>query len=291
MSAEVWPSRVRYIKLGWHGKWESECLERGIIRLGFGTERDRRFRACQAGQWDKLKDNFLKENAPREASNFTNQARFFFEDDGRTLWVTFHGDCMYWGSLDPSPPERHPDGDGVWRMVAGGWRCEDTKGKRLSNNRLPKALTKFVKWPGTSCDVDGDITRYVIQRISGKLRVDWPGDAAPGASYPEGAVSRVSVNAYERNAKARQDCVKYHGAKCCVCGFDFGQVYGAVAEGFIHVHHLRELSQIGGEYRVDPTKDLCPVCPNCHAVLHLRIPAYSIAEVKALLRPRGAAGK
>ena len=42
---------------------------------------------------------------------------------------------------------------------------------------------------------------------------------------------------------------------------------GREAEGYIHVHHLRGLSDVGGEYVVDPVNDLRPVCPNCHAVL------------------------
>jgi predicted HNH restriction endonuclease len=37
------------------------------------------------------------------------------------------------------------------------------------------------------------------------------------------------------------------------------------------------------EYVVDPVADLRPVCPNCHAVLHSRRPAYSIEEVRGLL--------
>ncbi len=36
-----------------------------------------------------------------------------------------------------------------------------------------------------------------------------------------------------------------------------------MGEGFIHVHHLKPLSEVGYEYRVDPIRDLRPVCPNC----------------------------
>jgi predicted HNH restriction endonuclease len=60
-------------------------------------------------------------------------------------------------------------------------------------------------------------------------------------------------------------------------------VYGPEVEGFIHVHHLRALSDLAREYVVDPVADLRPVCPNCHAVLHSRRPAYSIEEVRGLL--------
>jgi 5-methylcytosine-specific restriction protein A len=43
------------------------------------------------------------------------------------------------------------------------------------------------------------------------------------------------------------------------------------------------LSEVGNEYRVDPIRDLRPVCPNCHAMIHRRIPAYSIEELKKML--------
>ena len=50
--------------------------------------------------------------------------------------------------------------------------------------------------------------------------------------------------------------------------------------GFIHVHHLKPLSDIGGEYQVDPVKDLRPVCANCHAMIHSKKPAYTLEEIK-----------
>ncbi len=105
-----------------------------------------------------------------------------------------------------------------------------------------------------------------------------------GAIYREGAVVQRSVNAYERNSAAREACIAYHGTNCCVCDINFGQIYGPEVDGLIHVHHLRSLSEIGAEYTVDSLADLRPVCPNCHAVLHSRTPAYSIEEVRGFLR-------
>ena len=93
----------------------------------------------------------------------------------------------------------------------------------------------------------------------------------------------IMVNAYERNPQARRQCIDAHGTACCICGFSFGAVYGNVADGYIHVHHLRPLSQVNGEYVVDPVKDLRPVCPNCHAVLHLGGECRSIEDVKKMV--------
>jgi hypothetical protein len=99
----------------------------------------------------------------------------------------------------------------------------------------------------------------------------------------EGAVRKILVNAYERNPVARARCLEHYGHTCAACGVNFGKLYGQVAEGFIHVHHLRQLSDIGQEYEVDPILDLRPVCPNCHAVIHMTDPPYTIEQVQALL--------
>ncbi|MEW6365308.1 MAG: hypothetical protein AB1714_11820 [Acidobacteriota bacterium] len=46
----------------------------------------------------------------------------------------------------------------------------------------------------------------------------------------------------------------------------------------------REISQIRKMYRLNPIRDLRPVCPNCHTIIHLRAPAYKVKEVKSFLR-------
>jgi len=102
-------------------------------------------------------------------------------------------------------------------------------------------------------------------------------------AYPEGSTRRISVNVYERNPKARAECIAHYKAKCRICGFDFEEQYGNVGKGYIHIHHTKPLSEIGEEYEVDPIEDLMPVCPNCHAIIHKRKPPYNIEEVKAFL--------
>jgi 5-methylcytosine-specific restriction enzyme A len=116
--------------------------------------------------------------------------------------------------------------------------------------------------------------------VSGLL----PEEVAETQPLFEGAVRKIAVNAYERNPVARQKCILAHGATCCACGFNFGTVYGPEVEGYIHVHHLRALSEVDGKYVVDPIKDLRPVCPNCHAVLHLGGEWRSIDEVRKMMK-------
>lgn len=103
-------------------------------------------------------------------------------------------------------------------------------------------------------------------------------------SLKEGARRTIVVNAFERNPEARLRCIEAHGTDCVVCGFSFGNVYGDFARDFIHVHHLIPLGAQQEEHEVDPVIDLRPVCPNCHAVIHMRNGCLSIEEAKAMLR-------
>ncbi len=134
----------------------------------------------------------------------------------------------------------------------------------------------------------------IPSKIAGELEKVWAAFSAgrglmlaeeieDDAIIYEGAVRRISVNAYERSPKARQKCIDYYGASCVVCGFDFRVVYGKVGDGF-NVHHLKQLSKVGEQYKVDPIRDMRPVCPNCHAIIHRRNPAYSIEEVVTFLQ-------
>ncbi len=96
----------------------------------------------------------------------------------------------------------------------------------------------------------------------------FPDEVSSGQNYYEGATKKITVNVYERSAKAREDCIDNYGVSCSVCGFNFKEFYGEIGEGYIHVHHLKPLSEIGEGYKLDAVKDLRPVCPNCHAMLH-----------------------
>lgn len=107
-------------------------------------------------------------------------------------------------------------------------------------------------------------------------------DELPKDFY-EGSAKRVSVNRYERDPKARAICIEYYGTICSCCRVDLGQVYGEIGDGFIHVHHLTPIADIGERISVDPIKDLRPVCPNCHAMLHRQQPPYSVEELRLVL--------
>jgi hypothetical protein len=164
----------------------------------------------------------------------------------------------------------------------------DLPGKRffVQPTLWPLASDKFsrirqtyaAKYPHLKAILDQVLIGYQAG-VSGML----PEEVTDTSTLFEGAVRKVTVNAYERNSVARQKCIAAHGTTCCICGFSFGAAYGSEAEGFIHIHHVRPLSEVGAEYVVNPVEDLRPVCPNCHAVLHLGGECRTIEEVRQLV--------
>ena len=122
---------------------------------------------------------------------------------------------------------------------------------------------------------------FVIANVTKELTV-FP-EVISDSMLVEGGRLHIIVNAYERNQRARYECIKHYGATCMVCGFDFSREFGSMLQNIIHVHHIKPMSEIKEMYVVDPVKDLVPVCPNCHLVIHSKPEGiYSIDEVKAM---------
>lgn len=101
--------------------------------------------------------------------------------------------------------------------------------------------------------------------------------------YPEGALKTVRTNRYERDRRNRAVAIAIHGTACKGCGLEMGTRYGSVAAGFVEIHHITPVSQLGAGYVIDPVRDLVPLCPNCHAVVHRRDPPLTVSEVELLL--------
>ena len=149
------------------------------------------------------------------------------------------------------------------------WGIADVVGK-LENKRIQDKNGNDV-----SC------VKIVLRLKSNQLNTNFSnGDEI---SFIEGKSKQVFVNVYERNNEARKACIKHYGPKCQICNIDFGLKYPSIGNGFIHVHHLKMVSEINSEYKVNPISDLIPVCPNCHAMIHQRKIPYTISEMKKII--------
>ena len=65
-----------------------------------------------------------------------------------------------------------------------------------------------------------------------------------------------------------------------ICRFSSSEGFGDSGEGFIHVHHLRPLAEVGRHYDVNHISDLIPEDPNCHAMLYRKSPPYTFEELR-----------
>jgi 5-methylcytosine-specific restriction protein A len=101
-------------------------------------------------------------------------------------------------------------------------------------------------------------------------------------TFWEGKAKEITQTHYERSPEARKRCLAYYGYSCKVCDFNFENHFGDIGKGFIHVHHIKQIADIGEEHEIDPVRDLIPVCPNCHAMIHSKRPPFTIEEIKQI---------
>ncbi len=149
---------------------------------------------------------------------------------------------------------------------------EDGLGPAKIEGFIPVITEKTLTRVGTSWYAsDGSIANTLAEELTHPDK------------YAEGAQTKVTINAFERNSKARVACIAHHGVTCVACGFSFREVYGALGDGFIHVHHIIPIGSVGTEYEVDPVMDLVPVCPNCHAMIHRTEPPLTVKQRRAHL--------
>lgn len=122
---------------------------------------------------------------------------------------------------------------------------------------------------------------------SDNLDGEWVGavNEDPSSSL-EGRLIETWSTRRERNPQNRALCLAIHEPRCVVCEMSFLEEYGEVGRDFIHVHHERPLgsTDLDGEHH-DPTEDLKPVCPNCHAMLHRGLNAAK-GEVRTIVELR-----
>jgi hypothetical protein len=136
----------------------------------------------------------------------------------------------------------------------------------------------------TPCDITSEVMAQ--EEIKGLLlkSMEWitsyQGDTEDGAL--EGNKQLYSQTKIERSIANRNRCIEIFGTQCQVCEIKLSEIYGELAEDFIHVHHVESIAKTGPRW-IDPSKDLIPVCPNCHSMLHRRDPPIMPNDLRKIL--------
>lgn len=137
---------------------------------------------------------------------------------------------------------------------------------------------------GSGYVLDDSIGKKIKEMIFERKNLKNKHHKAQNVEIVEGKKTEVKLERYERNKEAREECIKKYGFQCKICGFDFEKTYGELGKGFIQVHHIKELSKIKKEHKVDPVKDLVPVCPNCHAMIHRKKTALKVEKLREIIK-------
>jgi len=96
-------------------------------------------------------------------------------------------------------------------------------------------------------------------------------------------LERSRSNTLVRDAKRLWTSGGKTSPRCEVCLKSMEDTYGNLARGFIEAHHRTPFAQVRGPI-MRRIKDLAPVCPNCHRMLHRR-GGRSIRGLQELMTP------
>ncbi len=155
-------NKVLFIKLGQGGKFEKECIENNhTLRLGY---REVDHKLCLTGQWDKVHDYFTTEENSKTfvATSHSNQIKQFYEEDEKTLWITFYANKLWWCF---SKPEITLLADKTkTRPVIGKWSDKDINGNVLLAGNISGKLLKTQGFRGTICSVPEE--KYALAKIN-----------------------------------------------------------------------------------------------------------------------------
>lgn len=116
------------------------------------------------------------------------------------------------------------------------------------------------------------------------LQEEEPGETSTVGDL-EGRRTEVATSRYERSPANRAACIALKGTRCSACGLLLEDRYGSLARGYIEVHHSTPVSELANS-PVDIARDLHPLCPNCHAMVHRENPPIEVARLRAILEDR-----
>lgn len=158
--------KIRYIKLGNGGKWESSCIEQEqTLRLGYESPYHQE---SLKGDWDSVFDYWLKARSGNRgaAARDLNQIRDFYELKESDIWITFYKRKLYWCHAHENVHQLE-DGSRI-RKVFGSWSCEDKNGAPLSIENIDGRITKVQGFRGTICGVE--LPEYLQRKIDGETQ-------------------------------------------------------------------------------------------------------------------------
>lgn len=248
---------------------DEECFERAIE----AAQSHRRERSEQAGKSLRQSQHFIQISEEPDAQ-FYPVYRVIAEMKGLGLTA-------------PSESQQHLRHN-LQKLLNFGW-VEITQ----SHSQFSNIFMRYTAdcqilagaSPGKSEGTRPETGKTFWVRSESSLAVTTPEDLPETPSGNEGAARQITRNIFERNPTLRRACIAHYTAKdgrlaCQACDMDFASIYGGdIGAGFIHIHHLDPLGN-AAQRETDPLRDLVPLCPNCHAMVHKTDPPLTPAALR-----------
>lgn len=159
---KITANKVLFIKLGQSGKFEQDCIEKNqTLRLGY---KEVNHKICIDRNWGDVHDYFTTEENSKTfvATSHTNQIKQFYEEDEKTLWITFYANKLWWCF---SKAEITLQSDKTkTRPVIGKWSDKDINGSILFAGNISGKLLKTQGFRGTICRVPEE--KYALAKIN-----------------------------------------------------------------------------------------------------------------------------
>ena len=160
--AKIKATKVLFIKLGEGGKYETDCIEKDqTLRLGY---REVDHKLCIDQKWDKVHDYFTTEENSKTfvATSHTNQIKQFYEEEEKTLWITFYTNKLWW--CFSKPVITLLADKTKTRPVINRWSDKDINGNILLAGNISGKLLKTQGFRGTICSVPEQ--KYALAKIN-----------------------------------------------------------------------------------------------------------------------------
>ena len=170
---KIQPTEARYIKLGRGGKYESDCLREGVLRLGYyavpnlqGKSPDALRQAAEVACQIAYEDE-----GQGSVTNHARQVADFHLCGQNILWFTFVDGRLWWCFARPEV-EYFGDDKGKFphgsrqRKTVDGWRNTSISRRPLVADELDRELTKTKSYQGTICKVAPSAFKYLVRVIN-----------------------------------------------------------------------------------------------------------------------------
>lgn len=159
--------------------------------------------------------------------------------------------------------------------------------KKMKQIKVNLPLPTFTKYQSAESLSDAKFIRYQYARINPqkeewvKSQIGTPSVTKEDYVAEEGKRYEIESKMLKtkRNRRIVAEAKDRYEAICEACGDNLQIKYDEYGKNYIQFHHREPLSSYP-EGKLNSYKDLAPLCPNCHVIIHRTKPIMSVKDFR-----------